>query len=221
MSYWLTRGGAVDREFIVLKHQLRGVNYTINGVRFRDSYAVVEKNSKIYRTLKKMPILRNSQEYELTHLKNLKFVTRNSDVKMVYGQEVFVAFTRALVKKEEEQKQIELEEAQKELEVEHLLIKCSKPLDSGALCSNDKFDLSPSGYCKNHLLDDPKLEELGVEIPHATFGRENRKKARNKIIKQLYKLQEQPKEEIVEEPVEVSTEEVVEEFTEQFTETVE
>lgn len=98
MSIWTTKSLESDKNYIVLQHTLKGVNYVINGVKFRDSYAVVEKNSKTYYMLKKVPVLRASKEYPLLHLCKLPFITRSIDVKSVYGQDVYVKYLKEIEK---------------------------------------------------------------------------------------------------------------------------
>lgn len=109
MSVWSTKSFVKDREYIVIQHTLRGVNYVINGVKFRDSYAVVEKGSKTYALLKKVPVLRAAKEYPLIHLLSLHFITRTSDIKTVFGQDVYSTFLNCYSEK------IESDKAQAEL----------------------------------------------------------------------------------------------------------
>jgi len=113
MSVWTTKALTGDRNYIVIQHTLKGVNHVVNGVKFRDGYAVVEKDSKTYYMLKKVPVLRAAKEYPLIHLKKLKFITRTADIKMVFGQDVYRRFI------EEEQKQRNLEIKQHTLEQEY------------------------------------------------------------------------------------------------------
>jgi hypothetical protein len=119
MSVWSTRAFEKARNYIVIQHTLRGVNYVVNGIRFRDSYAVVEKNSKTYNNLKRIPVLRAAKEYPLTYLAKLSFITRHQDIKMVYGQDVYVSFLREFEKEHAEQTALvelqKLEEADKAL----------------------------------------------------------------------------------------------------------
>jgi hypothetical protein len=111
MSIWTTKTLDRGREYIVIKHTLRGVNYVVNGIRFRESYAVVEKGSKTYAMLKKIPVLRQAEEFPLSHLRKLKFITRIADIKQVYGQDVYVKFLEA------EKQQKEADSLLKELEL--------------------------------------------------------------------------------------------------------
>lgn len=115
MSVWTTKAFEKARDYIVFQHSLKGVNYVINGIRFRDSYAVVEKNSKSYHNLKRVPVLRAAKEYPLTHLAKLPFITRQQDIKMVYGQDVYVTFLREHAKEQEANKALaELQRLEKE-----------------------------------------------------------------------------------------------------------
>lgn len=92
MSVWTTKSLDRDKIYIVIQHSLKGVNYVVNGVKFRNSYAVVEKDSKVYHSLKKVPVLRLAKEFPLTYLKKLSFITRPIDIKTVYGQDVYRRF---------------------------------------------------------------------------------------------------------------------------------
>lgn len=183
MSVWTTKSSGKDREFIVIQHKLKNVDYTIQGIKFRAGYAVVEKNSKAYYMLKKMPILKEAKEYPLIHLRSLPFITRTNDVKTVFGQEVYVHYLKQLtevVEKEKEQR--EEKELVDRVEVRN---RCSCVTKHGALCENEALEASPSGYCKIHILEDPRLSEFGITIPRLT--REERLKFKEKVISILAK----------------------------------
>lgn len=109
MSVWTTKGLGSTKNYVVIKHPLKGVNNVVNGVTFREGYAVVEKDSKTYHHLRKIPLLHKAQEQPLTHLRKLRFITRTSDVKMVYGQDVYMAFLNAEAQEKEAKIQEELE----------------------------------------------------------------------------------------------------------------
>jgi len=106
MSVWTTRSLGSDKDYIVLQHPIKGVNNVVNGVTFRQGYAVVEQNSKTYHHLKKIPVLHKVKELPLVSLRKLGFITRTSDVKMVYGQDVYMAFLKA----EEDMKKAKIQE---------------------------------------------------------------------------------------------------------------
>ena len=114
MSVWTTKSLERDKVYVVVQHTLKGVNYVVNGVKFRNSYAVVEKDSKVYHSLKKVPVLRSAKEYPLTYLKKLSFITRTVDIKTVYGQDVYRRFL------EEEQKEKLAQESAAKAEKEAL-----------------------------------------------------------------------------------------------------
>ena len=217
MSVWSTKSFDRERDYIVLQHTLKGVNYVINGVKFRDSYAVVEKDSKTYYFLKKVPVLRAAREYPLTHLSNLKFISRASDVKVVYGQDVYKSFLKQVAQEKDaieakaELERLEIEDKQlqqreqeilQKIEIEKQIKealnsgdedkakeliatkpeiqKCCFRYDTGGLCKADAAEISPSGYCFNHLLEDSRLSEFGIEKP-AFLTKDEKKKFREKV----------------------------------------
>ena len=199
MSIWTTKAFDTPRNYIVLQHPIKGTNHVVNGIKFRSGYCIVEKDSKTYFTLKRIPVLKSAKEFPLLHLKKLDFITRTSDIRTVFGQDVYAKFL------EEEQKLIDIIE-QKKLDeknaiqnkrredlllreqilaqivvaksegnlevVEQLNItipkdeKCSCTTLKGTLCTEDKLDYSPSGYCHMHIFEDPRLPEFGLNIPN-------------------------------------------------------
>lgn len=188
MSFWVTKSSGRDRKYVVIKHTLRGVNYTVNGVRFRDSYAIVEKDSKTYRNLKQIPVLRNVEEFPLTFLRKLNFITRPADVKSIYGADVYVQYVKEL--EEELDKEKVEEKIQQEIKhVEELKLCSYKTKFSGGqdLCKEPALDVSPSGYCSRHILQEPKLPELGIEVPRF-IAKKDKTMYRERVIKELTKL---------------------------------
>lgn len=188
MSVWTTKSSGRDREYIVIKHTLRGVNYIINGVRFRDSYAVVEKDSKTHKMLKQIPVLRAAQEYPLTFLRKLKFITRPLDIKNIYGADVYTQYARELdleISKEKEEEKVtqEIQHVQ-ELNLCSFRTVLSKGKD---LCKEQALEVSPSGYCSKHILLDPLLESVGIEIPKF-IPKKEKAIFREKVIKELEKI---------------------------------
>lgn len=182
---WTTRSLERDRNYIVLQHPLRGVNYTVMGVKFREGFAVVEKDSKTYLALLKMPVFKGAKEHPLIHLRKLKFITRASDVNLVYGKDVFNKYN-AVLQQELEKEQTEDQYRQ---ELEHLdnggcLFRVT---NTKALCSFPAIENSPSQYCRHHILLDPKLSELGINVPKFV-ARDEKDTLKNKVIKQLEKV---------------------------------
>lgn len=225
MSYWTTRSSEVDREYIVIRHYLKGINGKIHGITFRDSYGVVEKDSKAHAALKRMPVMKNAVEKPLVFLKELKFITRTRDIENVYGKEIYTKFIQALkaeaeaaelAKKQEEERQAQkrLEEIKKKEELEQKLkeaqvqeeaekveeivsnmpqiTKCSFVTPAGKPCKIDKYEFSPSGYCKTHILKDPKFEELGIKVPMA-MTKSERRKFKKTLYSKLEKLKKEGK----------------------------
>lgn len=183
MSVWTTKALSRDKEYIVLKHKLRGINYVVQGIKFRDGYAVVEKDSKTYFMLKKMPILQGCQEYPLVYLRKLKFVTRTSDIKTIFGQDVYRHYLNALNKDLNKEK----EDQRLQEELDHIdLGGCAFRGENKALCQHDALPESPSGYCKLHLLHDPKLAENDIKIPKF-ITKQEQAPLKEKVIKQLNK----------------------------------
>lgn len=177
---WSARSLGRDRDYIVIKHPLRGINTTINGVKFRESYAVVEKHSKTYHHLKRMPQLRAAREFPLVFLDELPFIVTPLEVKTVYGADVYQHFVKArkekLEKLEEEQKVVQEEEHVAEE------AKCAfRTKVTGELCKNKALTESPSSFCIKHLIFDPKLE---LEIPRY-MSRKDKKELTNRVLMKL------------------------------------
>lgn len=180
MSVWSTKSFNKDRNYIVIKHNLPNMNYVVGGVKFRASYAVVEKDSKTYFALRKFSVLKNAKEFPLTFLRKLPFVSRTKDIEIVYGREVYRSFIMA---------------EQAALEAEHLKpesTKCKATTNQDKLCENERLPESPSGYCVKHVLSDPKLPELGIELLKFV-PKEDKRSYREKIIRQLGQLQKEGK----------------------------
>lgn len=156
MSVWSTKAFDKERNYIVLQHSLRGVNYVINGIRFRNSYAVVEKDSKTYFNLKRVPVLRAAKEYPLTYLAKLPFITRHQDIKMVYGQDVYVSFLREFEKENAEQAALvelqKLEEADKALAKREEELRLKQELEQKAKEAIETGDVQ-------------KAEEIKAQMP--------------------------------------------------------
>lgn len=187
MAIWSTRTVNTNREkeYVVVKHQLRDVNGLIHGVKFRGGYAVIDKNTKRYNELRKLPLLRNTPEFPIVFLKQLKFVTRSSDVRLIWGQEVYYHYIKALTEVQAK----EAEVAKVEQEQAHISNskKCNFRTHLGHLCSYEALEKSPSGYCSAHILKDPKLEEVGINIPKR-ISRDEKQALKDKVLKKLQSL---------------------------------
>jgi len=158
------------------------------GVRFRGGWAVVDKGSKIYHNLTKLPMLKNPKEMPLSFLKQLPFITRAMDVKLIYGADVFAKYVTLSDKIEVEEAVAKVTKAEK-THLENKAICCHR-LDNGMLCKINVADEKVSSYCSHHILQDPKLEEIGFEIPKVMLPKQRkklRKTAFNEIRKSLNK----------------------------------
>lgn len=200
MSVWLTKSSGLSRDYIVLRHTLRGANYSMNGVKFRNGYAVVEKNSKIHRDLKNIPVLRAAEEFPLIFLRKLPFITRALDVKLVYGADVYTQYLKQLdleLNKEKEQEEVQKQILKQEEEIKHVeeYNRCSHRTErSGGqdLCKEPALEQSPSGYCLRHILDEPKLQELGIDVPKFV-PKKDKWASKEKVAKQLATLKKEGK----------------------------
>lgn len=187
MSLWTTKSTGKDRNYVVIQHPLKGTNNFINGIKFREGYAVVEKDTKNYKSLRQISILRTAKEFPLVFLKQLKFITKSTDVRTVYGMDVYEQYIKELVPHLEEIKiQEEIIEQKLEIEKHIETNKCSHITMVGDVCTLESLEYSPSGYCVLHLLQDPKLPELGLEVPKF-LTKQERKALRIKIINKLQK----------------------------------
>lgn len=182
MSYYTTKSSIVEKNYVVIRHGIPNVNSQVMGIRFRDGWAVVEKDSKIYFRLRKLPMLKNPVERPLSFLKELPFITRAMDVKLIYGSDVYAKYVTLdkKIKEDEEVQKIELEE---KLHIEDDT-KCRFRLDTGKLCRHSVQDTAVSSYCPLHILKDPRLEEIDFTIPVALTAKD-RKKLRKRAFSKL------------------------------------
>lgn len=194
MSVWSTRSLSIkDRNYVVIRHRLKGVNTAVNGIKFRNGYAVVEKDSKSYYTLRKMSMLHTVEEYPLTHLRKLtSFITRTQDVQQIYGSDVYRRFLeeeereRVLLKEKTDRNSSEQKEKQEELHL-HDSTLCNFRTHLGDLCKYEPVKNSPSGYCSRHILKDEKLLDYGIEVPKF-IPKQDKKRHTSAVINKLAKL---------------------------------
>ena len=182
---WATKSLERAREYVVIKHALKDMNGNIAGVKFRAGYAVVEKGSKAYLQIKKVPLIKNQPELPLIFLRKLPFITRTNDVKVVYGQDVYAQYLEVL-HKELEAEQVVAEAVAEEVHVQDLH-RCAFTTQAGELCSREAVKGSPSNYCRLHLLEDEKLESVGIVIPKR-LTKEQKKEYKDKVASKLEKL---------------------------------
>lgn len=172
-------------DYVVIKHALKDTNGNIAGVRFRAGYAVVEKNSKAYKAVKCLPMIKNQPELPLISLRNLPFITRTLDIKLIFGADVYRKYITELDKELEIEAEIAAEVAAVEHVEKHKL--CVFKTIKGELCAMEALAVSPGGYCKRHILEDPKVSEAsGLVIPKRLTNDE-KKTWKDKVINRLEK----------------------------------
>lgn len=181
-----------NAEYIIIQHRLPDVNSIISGVKFRNGYAVVIKDSKIHSQLKKLPLLKGTADQPLIHLRKLKFITRSQDILTIYGRDVYTAYMKILNQTLNTEAQI----AHIKAEEEHMLSdRCKFRTKLGTLCQHEVNEKSPSDFCTHHLIKDQKLLELlNIKTPSVLTKKETlelRIKVNNKLEKfPKYKIKE-------------------------------
>lgn len=180
MSVWTTKSLNKTNDYVVIKHTVPGVNGAVLGVKFRNGYAVVEKDSKTYYQIKKVPFLKSAKEYPLSFLEKLPHITRNLDIKTIYGVDVYKKFVESVLEARKQEEQA----AKAAAEIEHKESdKCAFRTARGELCLFDAFEKSPSKYCQRHILEDPLLN---VIVPMA-MTKDDRKKLINRVLNNIEK----------------------------------
>lgn len=181
MSVWTTKALDRPREYIVIKHTLPGINYSINGVKFRSGYAVVEKASKVYLQLKKIPVLTNAKEFPLTTLRKLPFITRTADIMLIFGRDVYNEYLKAIAPVIKQEENVKIQEAI----TEHIATGgCTYLISDGRICGNNSLEYSPSNFCTFHLIEDPLIEQFGIKKPKY-MTKQERKDFKEKVVKVL------------------------------------
>lgn len=182
---WATKTLERVNEYVVIKHALRDMNGNLAGVKFRGGYAVVAKGSKSYLQLKQLPLVKGQPEFPLLFLRELPFITRSADIKMVFGQDVYHQYVAQLTPVIEQ----EVIKREEQAVITHMEInnKCAFTTVKGDLCQREVFNKSPSKYCKAHLLEDPLLESVGIVIP-SRLTKDQKKEYKEKVINKLEKL---------------------------------
>lgn len=185
MSYWNTAKKDND-EYVVIRHKIPKFNGFINGIRFREGYGVVIKNSKIYSQVKKLPLIKGCEEYPLIHLRQLKFIPRDREIETIFGKDVYKHFMS--IKTDTIEQEV-YEEKQQEIKI-HLEESnlCKHKTKADEYCKMEYFPHSPSYYCKRHIIEDPTIEEVtGYKIPKM-MSKKEKKDLKNKILNKLEKL---------------------------------
>jgi len=184
MSYWNSHIKE-NEEYVVLRHSINRFDGHVNGIRFREGYCVVVKGSRPYNTLKKLPLIKSSEEYPLIHLRSLKCIMRDKDLETIFGKDVYLQYMKVktpIIKAEE---LIYKEEVYKE-HIENG--RCSFIKLNGEPCGLEAYTHSISKMCKLHILEDKEIiSKLGYKIPDRELTRDEQKKYRARIFKRYDK----------------------------------
>ena len=169
------------------------------GVRFRNGWAVVERGSKIYHRLRMLPMLKSPKEQPLSFLKQLPFITRSMDVKLIYGADVYAKYVTLDLKEQklaEETKIVEEEKAHLDSETN-----CKFRLDTGSFCKHEVRNPEITSYCPTHITKDPRLAQTTFRMPVASSTKEKRKLRKTAFnkLKELKKTEEKLNVSVVEE----------------------
>lgn len=155
MRYYNSK--SVEREYVVVKHQLKGIDTEILGVRYRQGYGVVAKNSKEYYNLKQIRLC-VTEEYPLTFLKTLSCVTNDAQVRTIWGNNVYTAYKKLIDAEFQKMKEQEVEE----VIIEPLnKFQCEQITASGTQCKNDSLD--NSCFCRVHIHFDKRIAAKLIE----------------------------------------------------------
>lgn len=140
-------------EFIVVKHKLKGLETELLGIRYREGYAVVAKNTKVYQELKK---IRNAidAEFPITHLSKLGCVINDKQIQYIWGKAVYDYYLKEKFKVETTD------------EVTQRLIdapECEHIKEDGNKCLSKA--IKGSKYCIHHFRFDERVKEDFEKMP--------------------------------------------------------
>jgi hypothetical protein len=93
--YWSLKKRMTDKEYVVVRHPLRfNGNLTVGGIKFCAGCGVVEKDSKAYRDLFKLPMFRKARTLPLDFLKKAGF--KPKEVQLVYGPDIYYHYIKSI-----------------------------------------------------------------------------------------------------------------------------
>lgn len=154
MRYYASKR-ITKQEFIVVKHSLPHFENTVIGVRYREGYAVVAKESPEHKNLKKMRPKAVVKELPITFLENLKSVINDKQVEYIWGKIVYQYYL-----KKKSQQESGIEKVQEGL---NKLPTCAGETQDGTPCKNKI--IKGSEYCRKHIYLDPRLKEDFEKMP--------------------------------------------------------
>ena len=166
-----------NTEFVVVKHSLRGFEGELNGIKYREGYAVVVKNSKSYRDLKKFKPTPVQSEFDILKLEDLKCVINTRQIQYIWGRAVYDFYLSRKFKADNPTDiRVQLEKRES----------CKAKTKSGTDCKNKT--LEGSEYCKSHIQFDPRIKEDCEKM--GIMPVKEKKKVINKLIEERIKPQE-------------------------------
>tara|TARA_R100001086_G_scaffold248403_1_gene185306 strand:+ start:1973 stop:2506 length:534 start_codon:yes stop_codon:yes gene_type:complete len=135
-----------NREYIVVKHQLSGITTEVLGIRYMDGFGVVAKDSKEHKRLKqvRMAVV---DEYPITFLTKIKSVINKTQIKVIWGSDVYRCFLQ-----HEAKKQAQPVHLQKEVET----ARCKGTKADGSQCNSGA--LRGFSHCRAHIEQGKKIQ---------------------------------------------------------------
>lgn len=133
-------------DYIVVKHQLPGINTEILGIRYVDGFGVVARGSKTHSRLKqvRMAIV---DEFPITFLTKVKSVINKAQIKVLWGADVYRCFLE-----HESSKEAQPEQFKTAIETPF----CCAIKADGTSCQTSA--LRDFKYCRAHIEQDDKLQ---------------------------------------------------------------
>jgi hypothetical protein len=157
-------------EFVVIKHKLKGLETELLGIRYREGYAVIAKNTKVYHELKK---IRNAidAEFPITHLGKLACVINDKQIQYIWGKAVYDYY---LKKKFEVQNTPEIVKKLAEApECEHIK-------EDGQKCLSKA--IKGASLCIHHIRFDERVKDDFEKMP--VMPKKEKKALIQKLIKE-------------------------------------
>lgn len=161
--YYTAKKGKSKKNLVVIKAPVRDMgNQWIFGVKFCQSYGVVEKDSKIYYQVTRSPLFKGFKELPVSFLQK---VFRSKDIEIIFGRDIFLHYLDAVNLTSSQVKNrvgdsgvavrtnSKLETPILEEKSEEVIIvsKCTHIKSDGNVCGNTSSPASPLGYCFGHL----------------------------------------------------------------------
>lgn len=137
-----------DHEFIVVKHSLPGYEGEIHGVKYRQGYAVVIKNSRVYRDLKKIRPFAIKEEHDICKLADIKCVINERQIQYIWGKAVYDYYKQVKFKTDNPSDIRTIMENKES---------CAALTAKGTPCQNKVVD--GSTYCIKHIQLDERIKE--------------------------------------------------------------